>query len=72
MNTLSIQEQYDKMLQERDALHQEVVELEKAEPLNVAAQKILNFLDSQQEPLLNPQANTWANSSGKGAFSCFG
>lgn len=71
MNTLSIQEQYDKMLQERDALHQEVVELEKAEPLNNCAAKLLTFLESQQEPLLNPQQNTWATSSGKGGFSCF-
>lgn len=56
---LSIQEQYDKMIQERDALHQEVMELEKAEPLQSAAQKLLATFEGKSDPLLHPNDNEW-------------
>lgn len=42
------------MLQERDALHHEVMELEKAEPLVQAATRLLDYLSSKQDPLCNP------------------
>lgn len=59
--SLSIQEQYDKMIQERDALHAEVMELEKAEPLQTAAQKLLAALENKQDPLCNPNENEWVH-----------
>ena len=33
MSQLDLQDQYEKMIQERNALNQEVIELERAEPL---------------------------------------
>ena len=56
---LSLQEQYDKMIQERDALHMEVLELDKAEPLQTVAGKIADYLDGKVDPLLNPNENEW-------------